>query len=77
MKTPNYVLLENHSYQDPSSAWHDPKIIPAGTFVKPIDIMYVPLHVKERWKYFKPGIEVFVYSSHGMFPVLKRIVREV
>ncbi len=50
----------------------------AGTFVRPIDLKYVPKHITddERWKYFDKNTDVFCYYSGGIVPIPKALIRE-
>lgn len=76
MKTPNYVTTEDCKLdQGKFSA----KILPVGTFVRPINNEYLPRHIKESDMYFwiKTGEYVYVYCSYGIVLIPKDIVREV
>lgn len=79
MKTPDYILKEEYSYPSGKGASHDLKVLKAGAFVRPIEQRYVPKHVleDERWRWFSPKLEVFVYTSQGIVVVPKNIIREV
>lgn len=79
--TPNYTMTQDFSYNaagGSGSGWggSDYKIIPAGAFVRPIEPCYVPKHIVERWKSFDPKTDFYVYCSHGLIVVPKKLVRE-
>lgn len=75
-KSPNYVLSSDCHF---SSGNFDSKVLYAGTFVRPIELKYVPQHVLDNplWKGFNKDKEVFVYTRYGIIPVPKSSVREV
>jgi hypothetical protein len=69
LPTPNFVLMsEYRPYMGSSS---DPVVLPAGAFVRPIDLKYVPKHVIEdrRWSSFNEKTEVFCYTRVGIIPI--------
>jgi hypothetical protein len=76
MPTPNYVLMED--YQINLDA-HDIKVLPQGTFARPIEYQYVPKHVVENplWRYYNKDRDVFVYCRAGIVLVPKKILRQV
>lgn len=53
-------------------------IIAAGTFVKPIETVYLPDHIKEEasYRWFQKSTEQFVYCSYGILVIPKHIIRE-
>lgn len=77
LKTTDYVLSVNVSVLK-NERW-DKLVIPAGTFVKPIETTYLPAHIKkgDLFKLFMPATEIYVYCSYGMFPVPKDAIRSV
>lgn len=77
MATPDYVLIEDHTVLK-DDQWNK-LVIPAGTFVRPIEKTYLPQHVKDsvEYKYHLPMIDIFVYSRYGIFPIPKRKVRRI
>ncbi len=78
VRTPNYRLTEELSIQSRKGGYSDPVTLPAGTFVRPIHIDYVPKHVinDKRWEYFNPNTDVFAYTSIGIVMIPKNIMRE-
>lgn len=64
MKTPDYVLMEDYNTGDYSSE----KILPAGSFVRPIDYYYLPAHIKESASksYLEDTSKVFCYTYYGI-----------
>jgi len=77
VKTPNYCLTEDFTYY-PNGWGGEGRTLPAGAWVKPIQLDYVPKHVKEdeRWKDFNKDKEVFVYCRFGIIALPKHIVVE-
>lgn len=75
MKVQEYVLDADHNI------WYgsETKVIPQGSFVKPINLAYVPQHVKDdsRWKFIRHDVEVFCYSRFGIVAIPRRIIREL
>ncbi len=76
VRTPNYALTEEHSVFRKNRT--DPIVLPAGSFVRPLELCYVPKHVLEdpQWRYFDKEIEVFVFTKFGIVAVPKRLVKE-
>lgn len=76
MKTPNYVLMEDVSY---TKGVYSSGMLPKGTFVRPVELGYMPKHVvdDERWRWFNKEKDVFVYCSIGFIVVPKSSLREV
>lgn len=59
--------------------WNDSLTIPEMTFVKPIEIRWVPKHVVEnpRWQSFNPDKDVFCYCHYGIIPIPRSKVRKI
>lgn len=72
-RTPNYRLKEEVVI---SIDKYDSRVLPSGSFVRPIDLRYVPEHVIERNKGFNKDYHVFVYCRWGVFPVPKSALVE-
>lgn len=74
MATPDYVLVSEHRYKSGSA---EAAILPEGTFVRPIDLKYVPKHVVEAdlWRYFNSDKEVFCYTRLGIIAIPKELLR--
>lgn len=53
-------------------------VLPAGSFVCPIDWYYVPKHVKEsdRYRWFDKETHSVCYTRFGLVPIAKRVLRE-
>lgn len=75
IKTTNYALTEPFSYQE---GRYDTKTLPAGAFVRPIELVYVPKHVIEdsRWSSFNKKTDVFCYCRWGVIPIPRNLLRE-
>ena len=74
MKTPNYVLDEDFSIP---YGHHDVKVLPAGTFVRPIETCYVPKHIKDENKWFNEKTDCYCYTRIGIIVIPKKYVRKV
>ena len=76
VKTPNYALTE--AYSCTSNNGGDYKVLDAGTFVRPIELRYVPKHVVEdhRWRYFNPAEQIFCFTSIGIVPIPRDRIQE-
>lgn len=76
MSTPDHVLTQKWEWRIGPS---DTMTLPPGTFVRPIEIQYVPKHVLEddKWKFFGASLSgcVYCYSSLGIIPVSLDIIR--
>ncbi len=49
--------------------------LPAGSFVKPIELRWVPKHVLEnRDFWYSPQNDIYVYCRFGIIPIPRRIV---
>jgi len=70
------MLIEEYSIQN--SDTKQTITLPAGSFVKPIQDVYLPKHVKESldYKYHDPRKDIFCYCRYGIIPVPKKIIRE-
>ena len=74
-RAPNYILIAPHTF---GISPMDSKTLEAGTFVRPIELCYVPKHVLEdkRWRGIGPDF-VFAYTRYGIIPILKSRIKEV
>lgn len=72
LPTPNYIIIQDISLG--RGAWSD-KILKAGSFVRPIDVRYVPKHVLEQHVYYNPNFEIFCYTRYGIVPIAKNLMR--
>lgn len=80
-RTPNYRLMEDFVVAASGGSYMmggDYKTLPEGSYVRPIELAYVPKHVLEdkRWQHFNKDKEIFVYTKIGIVPVPKRILRD-
>lgn len=77
-RSPNYRLKED--YHLSTGKWgSDTKTIPAGSYVRPIDLCYVPNHVLEdtRWQGLDLKNHVFCYVKLlGIVPIDKSVIRD-
>ncbi len=55
----------------------DTLVIPAGTFVKPIEFHYLPVHVKDNHKSINKLTEVICYTRYGMIRIDRSKIRRV
>lgn len=74
-RTPNYVTTMDHHFTVDK---YNNETLKAGSFVRPIELPYVPQHVIEdkRWEWFNAKTEVFCYCRRGIIPLPRHILRE-
>lgn len=77
LPTPNYLTTEECSFVLNDNIW-EKKILPAGTFVRPIDVRWLPNHIKESssFRWMNDATEVFVYCKFGIILIPIKIVRK-
>lgn len=73
-KTPNYVLITGVSV---NTGRYGTKVLPSGSFVRPVEVKYVPKHVLEKYDNFNASYYVFIYTSYGFIVTEKSNIREV
>lgn len=74
LPTPNYVTTEDLHF--PNSKV---KFLPSGSFVRPIDIKYLPVHCLDHrltGYVFFPNYQVMAYCSAGIVPIDKKSIRK-
>lgn len=78
VRTPNYVLSEPFIYSVYGHGPMDSRTLEAGTFVRPIELYYVPKHVTEdpQNRGFDKAKEVYCYCHFGIIPIPRKIIRE-
>lgn len=76
VRVATYMLNESFPFESPTTK--QTITLPPGTFVKPIEDVYLPKHVKESldYKYHDPKEVVFCYCSLGIIPIPKKIIVE-
>lgn len=52
------------------------KVLPVGSFIRPLQLTYVPQHIIDKFPGFDKERQVFAYTKYGIVPVPKSIVRE-
>lgn len=72
-RTPNWCINTAISI---SYGTHDFKTLPAGSFVRPIHIDYVPKHVIEKNPLFNPTTETYCFTRYGIVPIYTSNLRE-
>lgn len=76
LPTPNFMTREEHKiYGNMLSE----KILPKGSFVRPIEPKYLPSHITETgtFKWFNPDKEVFVYCAFGIICIPSELLIQV
>lgn len=71
-RTNNFRLIQDYTIPAAYSSFTgDFKVLEAGSYVRPIEYMYVPIHVidDKRWKYFDKILEVFCHTKYGLIPL--------
>ncbi len=72
-RTPNWRVVEDIQV---SIGRHEYKTIPAESYVRPIELGYVPQHVIDKWPGFDKANQKFVYCKLGIVPVPINLLRE-
>lgn len=74
-RTPNYILTEEHTY---SLGVSDYRTLEAGTFVRPIELHYVPKHITEDRSHreFNKETQIYCYCRYGIVAIPRKIIRE-
>lgn len=64
-RAPTYVTINDHVIYEGISG---NKILPAHSFIRPIDWYYVPTHVMDdtKFKYANKEKEIICYTRYGM-----------
>lgn len=76
VRVADYVLMEEFKiYGGPM----DDKVLPAGSFVKPIVLYYVPKHVTEAYhnRWFNQDREQYCYTHFGIVAIPKDKIRKI
>lgn len=76
LPTPNYILNKQVTIH---LGIKGNIIFPEGTFVRPIEVTYLPSHITEdkEFKDFDPDKEVYCYTPKGIKRLLKDCVRKI
>lgn len=74
MSTPDYVLIQDYTV---NPYVPDSTLVPAGTFLRPLDLYYVPKHIRDASRGFNKDKEVYCYCSYGILPFPKGLLRRV
>lgn len=76
MKTPDFVTMEDHKFS--TGIW-DEKTLAKESFVRPIELTYVPKHVLEQatHKWFDKETHIYVYCRYGILYIPKKIIRTI
>lgn len=75
MRTPNYVI--NCDMTISTDMIGIQKVLPAGSFVRPIERTYVPKHVLVKYKDSSSEYYEFCYCYYGIIPVPKSYLRQI
>lgn len=52
------------------------KTLPTGSFVRPIELKYVPQHVLEKYDATDTKYHVFAYTHYGIIPIPRTQIDE-
>lgn len=76
ISTPNYVLTEDLTLYTTSQK---STVLPVGSFVRPIELCYVPKHVLDSTmgRTFSKLTQVFCYTYFGIVPINWNLIRKV
>lgn len=72
-RAPHYGITEEYPI---SVNAQTRKVLPAGSFVRPINIEYVPKHILKENPDLNQKIWVFCYTHYGIVPIPREIVEE-
>lgn len=77
MKVDEFITTEAVKYH--KGGLSNERTLPAYSFVKPINIRWVPQHVLDDvdGKWFTPSKEIFCYCSGGIIVIQKDKIRKV
>jgi hypothetical protein len=75
-RTPDYLTTQDIEL---TADWTDKLIIPAGSFVQPMDYGYVPKHCRDSKfnRGYDKNIHWFCYTRFGIFVLPKAMIRAV
>lgn len=76
MKTPDYVLMQAYEIQ---LSGIDTLVLPAGSFVRPIDPYYLPKDIKSKYpcRWYDPKTDFMCYTHYGLLPIAKTAITQV
>lgn len=75
MRIPEYRLRKDYIH---SLSIQVSVTIPAWSFVKPVELKYVPEHIKEKFevRFIDEATHVFCYTRYGFHLLPRRILEE-
>lgn len=61
-----------------SAGWNE-VVLPVGSFVKPLELTYLPQHIKDGndYRWYTPSKEVFVYCHYGIVLLPRDLIRRI
>jgi hypothetical protein len=73
-KTPNYCLASAYTIH---LGLADSRVLPAGSYISPVQNKYLPRHVLDNpvWEIYGPEY-VFCYTKYGFVPIPQNLIRE-
>lgn len=69
-RTPNYVLTEDHNF----GPFGDQKTLEVGSFVRPIEYIYVPKHCLEKGVHNRAFS--YCYTRYGIILIPNALIRK-
>ena len=74
MATPDFILDVDFMWSEGAET----RMLEKGAFVRPVELRYVPIHVREdkRWKNDPNNTKVFCYTSKGFICIPKKAIRK-
>ncbi len=72
-RTPNWRLTADFIVK---RAGRTSVTLPAGSYVRPMDLYYVPEHIKDANPYFWESSETYCYTRHGIVAVPNHYLQE-
>lgn len=74
-KVPEFITTEDYKF----GPLNDERVLPKGSFIKPIDVYYLPKHCYNypTTMYYNKDRDVFIYCRFGIITIPKKLVLEI
>ena len=75
-RAPTYITMVDHKIMN--EVWEE-KILPSGSFVKPIHDIWLPKHIKDSsfYRFIDYEKDTYVYCHFGIISIPWDIIREI
>ena len=76
MKIPEYTTMEEYVIVRTVGK---EDILPVGSFVKPIELVYLPQHIKDSssYRWMKIAEQIFCYTHFGIILLPTNLIRRI